>query len=536
MTADFLQYFYTEKFEDKIILKTPQKSFTVKEIKNLVRYKIDFLENIKEKNIILTAENNLTFIINFFACTFLNKEIFLFNNIKKSAEIEEKYFLLGEETGLTGDYDFKKINAKDVIINIFTSGSSGKSKRFKKSLENLILESKDLKEELGLKNNTEIFSTTTINQSYGITFFFVLPLYCDFIINTDIIKFPQDFSEKDAVLITSPSFLEKMYKYDEKPQLKFRYIFSAGAKLEKEIFDFANSISKKVIDIYGSTETGTIGYRHFAKDKFKLIKNVKILSLNDEGTIMFSKYALCETAKIGDRIEVDENNELNLKGRCDNILKIQEKRISAFEIENELNNNELIKEVKCIKSGEKLACIAALNEKGKQIFLEKGNIELIKLLKEYLNDKFEIIPQRWKFIDELPKTQNGKIARAKIENIFNLNLSLPFVINHTYMENSAEIKLVFYKNCNFFKGHFDKFPIVPGVVQLFYAAYFINDAFNINCVSGQIKKIKFSKLIKPDIVVNLKLERIKGGINYKYFVEDKIFSSGMLPCENILKG
>ena len=53
----------------------------------------------------------------------------------------------------------------------------------------------------------------------------------------------------------------------------------------------------------------------------------------------------------------------------------------------------------------------------------------MKKLKQELKNKFEIVPQRWRFFDEIPKKENGKINKEFIEEIFNLNLSLPFVIS-----------------------------------------------------------------------------------------------------------
>ena len=108
-----------------------------------------------------------------------------------------------------------------------------------------------------------------------------------------------------------------------------------------------------------------------------------------------------------------------------------------------------------------------------------------------------------------------------------MNLSLPFVVSRNISENSAEIELVFKHNCNFFKGHFDAMPILPGVVQLYYARFFIEDVFGIELGFSEVKKVKFSNIISPDIQVTLVLKNKENSVEYTYLADDKIFSSGI---------
>lgn len=54
--------------------------------------------------------------------------------------------------------------------------------------------------------------------------------------------------------------------------------------------------------------------------------------------------------------------------------------------------------------------------------------------------------------DEIPKKENGKINKEFIEEMFNLNLSLPFVISRETGRDYAEFELCFIKNSNFLKG------------------------------------------------------------------------------------
>ena len=195
-----------------------------------------------------------------------------------------------------------------------------------------------------------------------------------------------------------------------------------------------------------------------------------------------------------------------------------------------MNNTDLIEASYCFKHGEKLACAAVLTQKGKEIYLNthsQGRQTLVKQLKNLLKNKSEIVPQKWKFLYEIPKTNTGKIDKAKIEELFNMNLSLPLVTNYTIGETEAEYEMTFSKSCNFFEGHFTNFPVLPGVVQLYFAHMFAAASFNKKILTSPAKKIKFSHVIKPDEKLKLKLRLNGKNLNYTYEYNDIIYSSGI---------
>src|SRR5574344_342708 len=515
MTVSFLKYFSNNSFDKKIILKNKEKSFSLKEIKSIISHKISILKDIKQTKIILDAEDNLSFILNFLSCIFSEKEIYLVNDTKKLKEFSNDEYKIFNNRDFNKQeiIEFKTINPNDIIINFFTSGSTQKSKLIKKSLENLVEESADLFYEFNFNKNLEVISTTTLNHLFGITFHLMLPLNNGLVINTDSINYPEDIAKSDAILVSTPSFLDTMKKYNVTLTKKLSYIISAGAKLQDETFEFAKSkVAQRVIDIYGSTETGVIAYRtDFKQNERKLFRGIKILETTDSETQISSNYSYNETDNLGDKIALHDDT-IELLGRCDRILKIQEKRLSATEIEEEISKNELVKECYCFEYSKKIATIVVLTPLGYKFALDNSILDLIKKLKSDIKDKFEIIPQKWKFIDAIPKTKNGKINKQQIIDIFNLNLSLPLIISRDINKDYAIFKLYFYSNCNFFQGHFNKFHLLPGIVQLFYANFFTQLAFNRDCHCGQLKKIKFMNIIRPNDILDLKLELSEKGV------------------------
>jgi 3-hydroxymyristoyl/3-hydroxydecanoyl-(acyl carrier protein) dehydratase len=81
--------------------------------------------------------------------------------------------------------------------------------------------------------------------------------------------------------------------------------------------------------------------------------------------------------------------------------------------------------------------------------------------------------------------------------------------NSVKTASELELVLIFPKNFIFFRGHFDNFPILPGVIQLHYAIRFIKEYFPGDFFIKGFEKVKFLKMIFPDRIVFLKLNRIR---------------------------
>lgn len=104
----------------------------------------------------------------------------------------------------------------------------------------------------------------------------------------------------------------------------------------------------------------------------------------------------------------------------------------------------------------------------------------------------------------------------------------PSILKQFITKEKIELDLIFSKDHIFFKGHFDNFPIFPGIAQLHYVIFFIKEFSDKNISIVNFKKIKFSKAIFPE--ENLSLNIIKQKNNSFAFLfkadENDIHSSG----------
>lgn len=522
------EVFYTQKFDNNVFITNG--NITFKTLKERIAFEVEKIKSLK-KNVLINTSNNYDFIIQFLAAIFAAKNVYLVSDKRKIESCDE---ITEVSDGTIKNYKFPEIDFSTGNINFYTSGSSGEPKIIKKSLQNLISEARDLGAEFNnlKEKDYTVISTTRLCHLFGLTFHLMFPICNGLKICTDTISYPENINYENSILVSTPAFLNSILKHHLNFPTNPQYIISAGSKLDEEVFAHLEKFSN-IIEIYGSSETGVIAYKTCHNQPFIIFKNVDI-NVKTDSAIICSPYIIDSEVKLNDKIVLN-GRELYLKNRTDRIYKIQEKRISASELEAKLNTCNLIDDSYIIEHNDKLACISDLSEDGKKYLLDYGIGLLIKKLKQYLHEYSDIVPQRWKFIDILPMTSTGKINKDIINHIFNINLSLPIILNRVEKENTITYQLFFYKNCNFFNGHFTDFKLVPGVVQMFWAKEFANYHYNLRLGQGQWKKIKFSNIIQPDSIINLKLEKTNTQVNYEFYSENMKYASGIFLCDNIFK-
>ena len=416
---------------------------------------------------------------------------------------------------------------KTFIFN--TSGSTGEPKVVEKSYECVLKEGEDLAEFFKFSKDTVFVSTVSPEYMYGTTFTVMLPKVLGCVVDSERVLYPEDIKDYDNfVFVSTPSFLERLAKYNFKFKNKPKMIITAGAKLDDNIFEYLEGISEGVTEIYGSTEAGVIAFRQSAKDNLRFFENVHY----NDGKIC-SPYFDEDELELSDELEFFDDG-FRVKGRKDRIVKIQEKRISLNEVENILNTDEFIDKSYCLKLDDKLCAAVVLNEKGRKFLEENGKLELVKKIKNswiashtLAMPKYErVLPKKWRFLYDLPVNERGKTDLARIKEIFNTNVTYPYVIDFNINGDNAYLDLIFPKNSNFFEGHFPQMPILPGVVQLFFVKEFIKDVFHLDFIPEKVKKVKFSSIIKPEQPVRLTLNRTDKSIDYKFTKDEVVFSSG----------
>ena len=508
-----LEKFFTDKYDDWTVFVNPDMTFG--EFKRYVAGQTKEFEKSEKENVVLLCENYFDFAVNFFAAVFARKNIHLLTDRTRLSLLDFEYILPGAPEACEGVFD-GVFDAAKIQVNLFTSGSTGVPKNIMKTLYNSEAEAQSVIDEFKLDDDYIIASTTSSAHSFGMTFNFILPFLGGFKINRKKVEFPEHLNIKGKyILISTPSFMEKLAKYDFEFEYSPEKIFLAGAKMKPELYDYYSRFTE-VVDIYGSTETGDIGWKQ-GGDIFNVFAAVEVDAADDNRIIVKSEFFPSGEIVLNDLIEKLSENKFILKKRSDRIVKIQEKRISLDEMENNLKKHTSVKDCRCFVCDDKFCCAVVTDD-----------VEIqASALRHFLLQFSEIVPKKWRILDEIPRNMSGKIDTMKLRKLFGVNLSYPFIFSRQTDASQADLELLFRKNSNFFNGHFDGMPVLPGVVQLYYAKFFAEDVFGLQLQNNEFKRVKFSNIMQPDTRFRLKLLNKEKSVEFTYMADDKVYSSGI---------
>lgn len=110
---------------------------------------------------------------------------------------------------------------------------------------------------------------------------------------------------------------------------------------------------------------------------------------------------------------------------------------------------------------------------------------------------------------------------------------LPVVIAQRRHSMHCEIDLIISADNPWFEGHFPGQPILPGVVQIGWAAHFAGELYGIIPIVNTLEQIKFKHTIHPNMQLTLHLTRDinQNKLHYEYRDAGIIYSNGTLVFE-----
>jgi 3-hydroxymyristoyl/3-hydroxydecanoyl-(acyl carrier protein) dehydratase len=227
-------------------------------------------------------------------------------------------------------------------------------------------------------------------------------------------------------------------------------------------------------------------------------------------------------------------------GRADRIIKIEGTRVSLSQLVASIKESSLVEDclISDIENGRRaqLGAVLKLSSLGLQTLENDGRLPLINSLKESLRSKVNAIaiPRRWRFIEEFPVNSLGKVLKVNLDGIFSEGLKTPIIISRKVDENSIELVLDMLKSLDCFNGHFDDFPVVPGVALIEWAVRAADVHLVKNHIFSGMSQIKFQKFIKPNKIIRLRLDLDPESMSlkYKYHNAGIVYSSGILKFRN----
>ncbi len=398
----------------------------------------------------LYSEQAYLFTVYLYALLHSGKKVWIPGN-NKSATInkltEQGCLLLGEWQGKeitvkqnqTELIELKALDKQTELI-IFTSGSSGQPKAISKTLQQLQLEIETLEAKWGESlGQSSVLATVSHQHIYGLLFRVLWPLAAGRCFYSDMYLSPEPLlklaKDNKAYWVASPAQLKRLDDLTAWQDLKqLKAIFSSGGALS---FDAASLIHQhcqhKVIEVYGSSETGGIAWRQQIEDSLWMpFDGIKITVDERQKAYLSSPYLTEQLPySLDDKIKLYDAGGFALLGRVDRIVKIEEKRLSLDELEQYLTSSDWVQQAHCLlltAKRDKIATVLILTESGRDYLQQQGRSELIKQLRKQLMQAFEtvVLPRKWLIMQSLPLTTQGKVNTEQLMQLFALdNIRFP---------------------------------------------------------------------------------------------------------------
>ncbi|AII15491.1 acyl-CoA synthetase / AMP-(fatty) acid ligase [Campylobacter iguaniorum] len=419
----------------------------------------------------------------------------------------------------SGDLDSEFELNLDYEFFLYTSGSSGSSKAIKKSLKDMFEEAIFLRDFLSL-NAQNLYTSVTHQHMFGLTFKVFLPLIAGLKVLSKKLDYPEivlSYDFTNTIFISSPVVLSAISKYGGTNINKADLIVTAGSKLENEL---RNKFDAKIMEIYGSTETGIVA-ANFGSG-FEILGGVN-LSLNDqERLIINSKW--CKEYLSSDMAEIS-GKSLKLLGRFDRIIKLNEFRFSLDEAECELKNHKFISDSKCalLAGDTRIKALICLSKEGKDEFRNSGKNGIIKALKGHLFDKFKTNIRHFKIVEKIEKNSYGKFSVDDFKRVWQRKLTPKFELI-----NPLEMQANISEECFFFEGHFRDFPLVPGFMQVGFVMDALSELGTVIDKPYNVENLKFTAFLRPFDICKITISKEANLINFKVYANEKISASGRI--------
>jgi 3-hydroxymyristoyl/3-hydroxydecanoyl-(acyl carrier protein) dehydratase len=238
---------------------------------------------------------------------------------------------------------------------------------------------------------------------------------------------------------------------------------------------------------------------------------------------------------MGDLAELQPGGGFELLGRADRVVKIGEKRLSLPEMESQLQGDPLVQEAALLgleQGGEtRVAAAIVLTEAGRRALDADGRRAVSARLSDALVAHWDrvLLPRAWRYVDALPRDAQGKTPAARLRELF-AGSRAPIVHAESRGPASLAREISVPDDLVFLDGHFEGFPVVPGVVQVGWVMEAVQAAFGAAPGLAAVENLKFRDLLLPGQRLRLELEWTapREVVRFRLAAGERVFSTGRL--------
>ncbi|MDR3049422.1 MAG: beta-ketoacyl synthase chain length factor [Elusimicrobiota bacterium] len=293
---------------------------------------------------------------------------------------------------------------KNQKIQFWTSGSTGKPKINTHSKDMII---EEVKGTTHLFDGIEkIISVVPAHHSFGFIFGLMLPkqlgVSVQYLAPLPLLKW-DEILKPNSLLICFPLFLKTLMDLDFKFPPQIQILTSTAPCPDNLIDKIYQNGAFSLTEIYGSSESGAVGFRKKADSPFSLLSFWNYKNENDKDMIYRKNTSLF--VEIPDIIKMDDSLSFFVIGRKDNAVQVAGINVYPQRVETILKNHPSVKDI-IVRLGD---------ERLKAFIVLKNNADIEKSKKniyDFMNKNLTAheIPKNITFGAQLPLTPFGKRA------------------------------------------------------------------------------------------------------------------------------
>ncbi len=417
------------------------------------------------------------------------------------------------------------IPADRTVATLYTSGSTGQSQACPKSAAQLLGEARAHVGSFSIPHGARFLATVPAHHIYGLLWSVLVPLFARGAFGRETALHAEAIAAQlkkgqARYLVSVPAHLRGLEVLAELPKLE--RIFSSGAPLPAATAEMISArFGQAVVQVYGSTETGGIAWRDDPKADWTPFATSTIAVAEDGRLLLSSPFVAADAPRplpCGDQILLKEDGRFALLGRIDGVVKVGGKRVSLPELEQRAMSIPGVKDAAALAE-------SVDGARGEEIWLAAVAPGLTaEVIKGKLLAWFEpvALPRRIRLVERLPREDNGKLTRRRLRALFESGYdpkgAYPKVLEPLASRQRTdggrqihELDFFLPEDFLYFQGHFEGYPILPGVVQLH--GLVLRQSRRLWPELGaprKVLKLKFKRIIKPRDTICLRLQREAG--------------------------
>jgi len=420
--------------------------------------------------------------------------------------------LPGDPTAHAAEFDVPMIPVGQLAAIVFTSGSTGTPLPYEKTWGPLAYCILAGAPRLGLLDGRShaLVGTVPAQHMYGFESTLLLALLSGNAFCAERPFYPADVAStvdqlpRPRVLVTTPVHLRALLA-SEVPFPGVDLVISATAPLTQELArEVETRYQTRLLEIYGSTETGQIALRRTAEtDAWRLWPGVTLTAVNDltfaQGGHVEQRTVMC------DLIEIVSADQFLLHGRAADMVNVAGKRSSFAYLNAQLHAIPGVRDgaffVRDGRSGDTgVARLSAM-----VVAPGMSVATLTEQLRQRIDPVF--LPRPLLLVEKLPRNATGKLPLQALQGFAEQHLQSADVGTNSPMKSTLEIAA----DHPVYAGHFPSFPVLPGAVLLDAVLAAIQQARAIDVTHCRIAVAKFLAVVRPGDPLSLEHEASDNG-------------------------